>query len=234
MVEVIRRGALSGHEGPGIAIRDHFRLRPGAPGRAAAGLGPVVVLAETAIAVGAGFPMHSHQGVEILSYVCTGRLAHADTLGNGACLDAGDVQVMRCGTGVRHSEVNGGDTPIRMYQLWLAARRPMVEPGYVDLPAPIDGAGRAPVVLASGKSGDPGRVAIDVDAAVIGAALDPGGEIARPVEPGRALYVVAAQGGISVAGETLDEGDACLCDAPGDVGIIGLTAARVLVLDVAP
>ena len=98
MVEVVKRDALSGYEAPGIVVRDHFRLRPDALGRSAAGLGPVVVLAETTIGEGAGFPMHAHQGVEILSYVCTGRLTHADTMGNGASLDAGERERgRRCG-----------------------------------------------------------------------------------------------------------------------------------------
>lgn len=233
MVEVIRRAELSGYQAPGIVVRDHFRLRPGAAGRIAAGLGPVVVLAETAIEVGAGFAMHAHQGVEILSYVCRGRLAHADTMGHGAALEAGDVQVMRCGTGVRHSEVNDGQTPIRMYQMWLAARRPMVEPGYVDLPAPLADAGIGPVTFASGKPGAEGRVAIDVDAAFLGAAIGAGTGFAHRLDAGRALYVVAAEGSVSLGEAVLGEGDAGLVTAPGVLDITARTDARVLVLDVA-
>lgn len=233
MVEIIRRAELSGYQGPGIVVRDHFRLRPGAPGRVAAGLGPVVVLAETSIEVGAGFPMHAHQGVEIMSYVCRGRLAHADTMGNGAALETGDVQVMRCGTGVRHSEVNDGEIPVRMYQMWLAARRPMVEPGYVDLPAPMGDAETGATTFASGKPGTEGRVAIDVDAAILGAAIETGGGLTHRLDAGRALYVVVAEGSVSLGEEILGEGDAGLCTAPGGIHIAGRSDARVLVLDVA-
>ena len=177
--------------------------------------------------------MHRHHGVEILSYVCTGRLTHADTMGNRANLDAGDVQVMRCGTGLRHSEVNGGQSPVRMYQLWLTARKPMVAPGYVDLAAPLNRVGDPPVVLASGKEGETGRVAIDVNALILGGALEAGGEIKRDVEAGRGLYVVAVEGSVSLDIHDLDEGDAGLCREPGTLVITARSAARVLVLDVA-
>ena len=76
MTAIVERAELDGYSGPGIVVRDHFRLRPGQPGRAAAGFGPVVVLAETTIAPGAGFPMHAHAG----SRVAGG----GETLGDGS------------------------------------------------------------------------------------------------------------------------------------------------------
>jgi len=203
------------------------------PGRVAAGLGPVLVLAETSIEVGSGFPMHAHQGVEILSYVCTGRLAHSDTMGNGATLATGDVQVMRCGTGVRHSEVNDGDVPVRMYQMWLAARRPMVEPGYFDLPTPLDGGSSAPVAFASGRAKAECRAEIDVDATILGAALEPGMAMAHQLDPDRALYVVAGQGSVTVDDSVLKNGDAGLIMTPGKIAVQAVSDARVLIMDVA-
>lgn len=45
-------------------------------------------------------------------------MTHRDDQGNSGETRAGDVQVMSAGTGIRHSEQNEGDTPIRLFQIW--------------------------------------------------------------------------------------------------------------------
>ena len=58
------------------------------------------------IAPNTGFPPHPHSDMEIITYVRDGAITHQDSLGNKGRTEAGDVQVMSAGTGIRHSEYN--------------------------------------------------------------------------------------------------------------------------------
>ena len=58
------------------------------------------------IAPNTGFPPHPHANMEIITYVREGAITHQDSLGNKGRTEAGDVQVMSAGTGIRHSEYN--------------------------------------------------------------------------------------------------------------------------------
>ncbi len=87
----------------------------------------------------AGFPWHPHRGIETISYVLKGSVAHADSLGNRGTLGAGDVQWMTAGRGILHQEMPAGDDEGRMhgFQLWanLPSSLKMSAPRYQDLPA---------------------------------------------------------------------------------------------------
>jgi hypothetical protein len=87
----------------------------------------------------AGFPWHPHRGIETITYVLAGEVAHGDSLGNKGRMTAGDVQWMTAGSGILHQEMPTGDAQGRMhgFQLWanLPARLKMTDPRYQDIPA---------------------------------------------------------------------------------------------------
>src|ERR1700687_1858657 len=87
----------------------------------------------------AGFPWHPHRGIETITYVLSGTVEHADSLGNKGRLGAGDVQWMTAGSGILHQEMPQGDPRGRMhgFQLWanLPASLKMTAPRYQDIPA---------------------------------------------------------------------------------------------------
>ena len=87
----------------------------------------------------AGFPWHPHRGIETITYVLAGEVAHGDSLGNKGRMTAGDVQWMTAGSGILHQEMPKGDENGRMhgFQLWanLPASLKMTDPRYQDIPA---------------------------------------------------------------------------------------------------
>jgi quercetin 2,3-dioxygenase len=87
----------------------------------------------------AGFPWHPHRGIETITYVLAGEVAHGDSLGNKGRMTAGDVQWMTAGSGILHQEMPRGDAQGRMhgFQLWanLPAALKMTDPRYQDIPS---------------------------------------------------------------------------------------------------
>ncbi len=87
----------------------------------------------------AGFPWHPHRGIETITYVLAGSVAHGDSLGNQGVLGAGDVQWMTAGRGILHQEMPKGDQLGRMhgFQLWanLPSSLKMTAPRYQDVPS---------------------------------------------------------------------------------------------------
>src|SRR5512137_531874 len=69
----------------------------------------------------AGFPMHPHRGIETVTYMLTGAVAHRDSLGNAGTIGPGDVQWMTSGGGIMHEEMPQPDGDGRMegFQLWV-------------------------------------------------------------------------------------------------------------------
>jgi len=90
--------------------------------------------------------LHPHQGFEICSFVLAGEIRHYDTkLREWRPLKAGDVQIIRAGNGISHSEWMGKDA--EMFQIWFdpdltkALDKPASYDDYrgADFPVRIDG-----------------------------------------------------------------------------------------------
>jgi len=86
----------------------------------------------------AGFPMHSHRGIEIISYVYRGFMTHKDSLGNEDTIGDGEVQWMTAGSGIMHEEKLPAAERLLGVQLWLnlPAKDKMVPPAYHSIKNP--------------------------------------------------------------------------------------------------
>lgn len=84
-----------------------------------------------------GFPWHPHRGIETITYVLEGTVAHSDSLGNTGQLGPGSVQWMTAGSGILHQEMPEGNAAGQMhgFQLWanLPASLKMTAPRYQDI-----------------------------------------------------------------------------------------------------
>jgi len=89
---------------------------------------------------GLPFGPHPHRGMETVTFILDGDIAHYDSDGNKSVIEAGGVQWMTAGRGLIHSEVSSEEFkrdggPLEILQLWvnLPARSKMVEPYYEGL-----------------------------------------------------------------------------------------------------
>jgi quercetin 2,3-dioxygenase len=96
------------------------------------GFGALRVINDDVIAAHSGFGMHGHENMEIITIVLEGALNHTDSMGNTGVIRSGDVQLMSAGTGVRHSEVNAGDIPVKSLQIWIFPHTQGVTPRYAQ------------------------------------------------------------------------------------------------------
>jgi len=81
-----------------------------------------------------GFPWHPHRGMETITYLLEGEVAHGDSMDNKGVINTGDVQWMTAGSGIIHQEMPRGDRKGRLWglQLWanLPASHKMMDPRY--------------------------------------------------------------------------------------------------------
>jgi redox-sensitive bicupin YhaK (pirin superfamily) len=86
--------------------------------------GPLLALNEDVVQPGTGFAMHPHADLEILIVPHTGLVEHRDSEGGHGIVHPGEVQMMRAGRGIRHSQMNPSpDTPDHHFQVWIEPRR---------------------------------------------------------------------------------------------------------------
>lgn len=116
------------------------------------GFGPLRVINDDTIAAGRGFGMHPHRDMEIVTVMVDGQLNHHDSMGHSEVLRAGEVQAMSAGTGVVHSEVNQGDSPCRLLQIWIEPDRAGHPPAYRQEPFRLQ-PGWTPLLDPDGRQG---------------------------------------------------------------------------------
>ena len=89
------------------------------------------VLNDDFIAGGGKFETHPHDNMEIVTIPFTGALQHKDSTGGQGIIQAGDVQIMSAGTGVKHSEANASATePVTLFQIWVFPKERNITPRY--------------------------------------------------------------------------------------------------------
>ncbi len=82
----------------------------------------------------AGFPAHPHRGIETVTYMLAGEFEHKDSTGGKGRMTAGDVQWMKTGSGIIHSEMPAmKEGKLHGFQLWInmPAKYKMNKPEYI-------------------------------------------------------------------------------------------------------
>lgn len=193
--------------------------------------GPLRVINEDLVQPGAGFGMHSHDNMEIISYVLAGELAHRDSIGNYSILSPGDVQVMSAGTGVSHDEFNPSTAnPVHFLQIWIQPDIEDAEPTYEERRFDRhEKYGRLRLIASPDR--EQGSLLIHQDARIYAGILDGPMSVSLPLLATRYAYVHVARGMVNANGITLCPGDALKLIGASLLTFDDAREAEVLVFD---
>lgn len=198
------------------------------------GHGQLVVLNDDVIAPGAGFGMHPHRDMEIVTWVLKGALRHSDSKGNHGVITPGLAQRMSAGSGIFHSEQNDSDTePAHLVQMWVRPDAKNVTPSYEQKDVSDLLAKGGLVAIASGK-GDAGALVIrQKDARLWVGRLAAGEKVTLPAAPRSHVFVAVGDAALEKAG-ALSAGDAVRLTGAGALSLTaGKGGAEVLVWETA-
>lgn len=197
------------------------------------GWGALRVWNDDEIAPGQGFPPHPHADMEIITYVREGAISHKDSLGNAGKTEAGDVQVMSAGTGIRHAEYNAEPQTAKIFQIWIIPNERGAAPSWGAKPFPKGDRSGKFVALASGFADDADALPIRTDARVLGATLKAGESTTYPIGETRHAYLVPAKGEVEVNGVRLQPGDGAAVTAETALTVRAVSDAEVVMVDAA-
>ena len=227
----IRRFDSLGHADHGwLKARHHFSFADYTDPKRM-GWGALRVWNDDEIAPNSGFPPHAHASMEIITYVRSGAITHEDSLGNNGRTEAGDVQVMSAGTGVRHAEYNLENETTRIFQIWIIPSEAGGPPSWGARKFPkSDRSGRL-VTLATGFGDDADALPIRARARVQGATIRAGDSIDLELDPGRHAYLAPALGAVELNGVRVDARDGAAITGETRVKVVALEDSEIVLVD---
>ena len=198
------------------------------------GVASLRVINDDYIAAKGGFPTHPHRDMEIITYVLSGALAHRDSMGNGSIIQAGDVQKMSAGTGIRHSEFNPSeDTSVHLLQIWIQPRDRGITPSYAQKSyRREDKKGR--LCLIASPEADNDTILLHQDVRMYASILSAEDTISYPLQTNRIVYLHVATGEVTANQKTLTAGDALIVQDEALLTLTTSSEAEVLLFDMHP
>ncbi len=193
--------------------------------------GNIRVWNDDTIAPQSGFPPHSHNDMEIITFVREGAITHKDNLGNNGRTTAGDVQVMSAGTGITHAEYNLEDGPTTLFQIWITPDQLGEQPSWGQREFPRGERAGAWEIVASGNPEGDNALSIRADARVLAATVSAGRSVAYRADPARHLYLVAPTGRIRVNGAEAQMRDGIAITGETEISIEALEDSELVMVD---
>lgn len=216
----IRRANERGHAGHGWLDSWHTFSFADYYDPAHMGFRSLRVINDDRISPMGGFPTHPHRDMEIFSYLLAGSLAHEDSMGNKRVLKPGEIQLMRAGTGVRHSEYNpSSQEAAHLLQIWITPHTRGLPPAYTEW-TPAVGREQDPKTLVISSDGRDGSATIAQDASIYLLKLRAGASVEHELLAGRGLWLHVAKGSVTLAGVQLSAGDAVSLEEPATLEIV--------------
>ena len=202
------------------------------------GVSSLRVINEDRVAARRGFGMHSHDNMEILTCVLSGKLTHKDSMGNIGHIEAGDWQLMSAGTGVTHSEMNDGDVPVHLLQIWLFPNIQNPAPSYQELSLKVqDQPNQWHLIVApvDQQPADFNGMVIRQNARILSSYLQEGQSLTMPAEK-KTSYLHVVSGAVRIENgkdsKILSNGDAVIFDHADPLSsVIADTDAQLIWFD---
>jgi redox-sensitive bicupin YhaK (pirin superfamily) len=195
------------------------------------GFGPLRVINEDRVEPGKGFAAHSHRDMEIVSYVLEGALEHRDSRGTGSVIRPGDVQTMRAGTGVTHSEYNHSRQEwVHFLQIWIVPDTAGLAPAYGQRHFSEDER-RNTLRLVASRDGRDDSLEIHQDASMYASILNAGSSVKHELAAGRRAWVQMIRGRAEVGIRVLDGGDGAAIEDGSSVTIRAEQGCELLLFD---
>ena len=185
--------------------------------------GSLRVINDDIVAPGAGFDMHPHDNMEIVSIVLRGKLQHRDNLGNGDVLKPGDVQKMTAGSGIIHSEFNPSDKePVHFLQIWIIPNMLDLRPSYEQKAFNRKSMTNRLTLLVS-PDGHNGSLEIHQDAEIWQILLEDNKDTEFAINHSRKIWIQIAEGSVSTNEHLLVAGDGlAVSDEEGIIRLRGI------------
>ncbi len=183
--------------------------------------GPLVAHNDDLLLPGHGYDPHPHADLEIVTWVVDGSLVHDDSAGHRGVVEAGQVQRLGSGSGVRHREHAGPD-PTRFVQAWLTPCAPDLPPVHEIAAVDVHGL----TAVASGIPGLDAPVSLRVNAAALHVARLAFGETVDLPDAPR-LHVFVTRGSVSLGTDVLHDGDAARLSGVTGVRVTGVRVTGV-------
>ena len=184
------------------------------------------------IAPNAGFALQVHANIEIIIYVREGTVTHRDSLGNEGRIEAGNVQVVSAGTGIRHAEYNLEQASARIFQMWITPASSGGSPAWGVQPCPVAERSGCFVAIASGMDSDCDALPIRACARVLNAKLKVGETIEYAVGEPRLAYLVPSSGTVDVNGVRIRARDGADIKGAAMLTITAIDDADIIMVDV--
>jgi hypothetical protein len=197
------------------------------------GHGALRVWNDDEIAPNTGFPAHPHANMEIITYVREGAITHQDNLGNRGRTEAGDVQVMSAGSGIRHAEYNLEPKLTKIFQIWIEPTTEGGQPTWGAKPFPKSDRSGNFVTIASGFADDKDALPIRAEARVLATTLKAGESAQYAPGKARNLYLVPAAGRVEINGIRVNARDGVAIRDEAQLKITALEDSELVLVDAA-
>lgn len=151
-------------------------------------------------------------------------------MGNKRVLKPGEIQLMRAGSGVYHSEFNPSATETaHLLQIWITPDTRGLKPAYTEW-TPAPGAASDAKTLVISSDGRDGSATIASDASIYLLKLAKGDETTHHLAAGRGLWLHIATGSVEVNGSEFSAGDAVSLEETANLTVRGLSASSEAIL----
>lgn len=179
-----------------------------------------------------GFGMHSHENMEIITYIIAGTLEHRDDMGHSSTIRRSELQRMTAGTGITHSEFNPTDNETHLLQVWINPERIDLEPEYEEQNFSDRWNPNELTLIASQFGGDD-CLTIHQDVDLYRAQLEAGKSLEYKMPFDRHAWIQMIDGELTVNETKLMGGDGAAIDAESLLMLTAATPCEFLLFDLA-